>query len=78
MKIGQRLQAIRERVGLSQAELAKESEVPVGTIKGIEQGWRLPSWPTLHRICRALKADLGALSGLELEDEPPVRRAAKK
>lgn len=39
---GRRLQALRERKGLSQAQLARVIGVPIPTLKNWEQGRRLP------------------------------------
>jgi DNA-binding XRE family transcriptional regulator len=78
MKIGDKLQMAREQAGLSQSELARAAGVKLGTLKSVEQGWRLPSWPTLHRLARTLKFDLGSLSGLEIQDHAPVKNPAQR
>lgn len=38
---GEKLMQARSRAGLSQADLAEKSGVPVGTIRALEQGTRM-------------------------------------
>ena len=54
MTFAEKLQALRERAGLSQAELAKASAVPVWTLRGYEQGRREPLWAVLFKLADAL------------------------
>lgn len=82
MKICKKLQELRKTSGLSQAELSRMARVPLPTIRGLEQGRRLPSWPTLRRLSAALRVSLGGWEGLEDELLPPftaqARRKAKR
>jgi transcriptional regulator with XRE-family HTH domain len=67
MRIAHRLQELRIAAGLSQTGLANKSGVPVGSIRDVEQGKRLPGWPTLRRLSVALGVSLGAWDGLDDE-----------
>ena len=49
---------LREKHGLTQAELAKRSGVDQGDISRIERGSAMPNERTLLRIANALNADL--------------------
>ncbi len=51
----ERMRALRERAGLSQAELARASGLTKGAITKLEQGHREPAWATVLAICNALK-----------------------
>jgi transcriptional regulator with XRE-family HTH domain len=54
MTFGEKLQELRENAGLSHAELAKRSGIPVGTIRSFEQGLRQPLWDVVLKLCDAL------------------------
>lgn len=75
MALSENLKRIREKNGISQQELSKKSGVPIGTIRGIEQGRRAdPQWSTIQAIAAAL-----GITCHELADEPakPTRRKSK-
>lgn len=57
------LRAIRERQGLTQAELAKLAALPQSAICHLEAGQRKPSWPSALRIADALGCSLDELAG---------------
>lgn len=54
-KLGEKIRARREEMGLTQKEMAEKLELAVMTVQFIEQGRRYPSLPLLFYICRALK-----------------------
>jgi transcriptional regulator with XRE-family HTH domain len=57
--LGQRMRALRERRGLTRERLAEQTGLSVVYLKKLEAGDRLsPSFRTLERIARALKATL--------------------
>jgi transcriptional regulator with XRE-family HTH domain len=72
--MGERLRELREAAGLSQAQLAKASGVPVGTLWGWQYGRRKPLLETAVKVARAL--------GVHAEDlvpeGPPRKRKGKK
>jgi transcriptional regulator with XRE-family HTH domain len=73
MKFREKLQRLRAVAHLSQGELAERSGVPPGTIRNLEQGIRLPTWPTLVRLVKALGASIGDFDECELEDAPAAK-----
>jgi transcriptional regulator with XRE-family HTH domain len=75
-KSGQRLQRLREQAGVSQPRLAAASGVPVGTLRGWEQGRRVPRLDTAVAVARALGIPLDELVGDTL-DAAPKRRGKK-
>ena len=54
---GELLQELRENRGLSQAQLALESELDQGYISLLERGQRQPSLVSLFALCDALEAE---------------------
>lgn len=59
----QRLQALRERRGLSQEELAKRAGLQATAISHFETGTRKPSFDNLRRLADALEATVDYLMG---------------
>jgi transcriptional regulator with XRE-family HTH domain len=55
-----RLKALRDQAGLSQAGLAERSGVGVSTIRQFEYGWREPTYGTLVKLAQGLGVSLGA------------------
>jgi transcriptional regulator with XRE-family HTH domain len=66
---GRRLKELRARAGLTQAQLAELSAVPLGTIRDYEQGNRDPLLSTAFKLARALKLSLD-----EFDPDAPSRR----
>jgi transcriptional regulator with XRE-family HTH domain len=54
MTFGEKLQELREKAGLSQAQLAQRSGIPAGTVRAFEQGLRQPLWDVVLKLCDAL------------------------
>jgi transcriptional regulator with XRE-family HTH domain len=61
--MGQRLQRLRQEAGMSQPELAKAADVPLGTLRNWEQGRRMPLLDTAARVAGALGVSLDELAG---------------
>lgn len=59
----QRLQALREKRGLSQEELAKRSGLQPTAISHFETGTRKPSFDNLRRLADALETTVDYLMG---------------
>ena len=59
-EVGQRVQALRKRCGLSIRQLAQLAHVTAGIISCIERGKPSPSIATLQKILSALGTDLAA------------------
>ncbi|ATB30839.1 helix-turn-helix domain-containing protein [Melittangium boletus] len=62
--IGAALLMARERAGLTQADVSSMSGLASAMYGRIERGQMLPSVPTLHRLCMALRISASALLGL--------------
>jgi transcriptional regulator with XRE-family HTH domain len=58
-RLGEQIRGLRQRRGLTQADLAREASLSLIYIKKLETGDRQsPSFPALARIARALDARL--------------------
>jgi transcriptional regulator with XRE-family HTH domain len=64
-----RLVGLRKAAGLTQAELADESGIPLGTLRGLEQARRQPTWAAVQALAAALKIDCR-----EFEAQPKKRK----
>jgi transcriptional regulator with XRE-family HTH domain len=68
--LGQRIREARKAKGLSQEDLALESNTAPSYIGGVERGQRNPSFKKLCAIAKTLGRDVGSLSrGLPLPNE---------
>jgi transcriptional regulator with XRE-family HTH domain len=65
MKYGERLQQLREKVGLTQEQLAERSGVKLWTLRGYEQGRREPSWKAALALAGALGVAAEAFADCE-------------
>jgi transcriptional regulator with XRE-family HTH domain len=61
--MGQRLQRLRQAKGLSQTQLARSAQVPVGTLRNWEQNRRVPRLDTAAVVARVLGVTLDELAG---------------
>lgn len=61
MDIGERIKLLREKIGMSQAELAKKANIAQSSISYIESGGKSPSLETLECICNGLGISLSEL-----------------
>jgi len=57
-ELGERIKALREKRGLTQAELAERTGLSVIFVRKVEAGERNASFETLERIARVLRATL--------------------
>lgn len=53
--LGKKLRAFREKAGLTQAEVAKSTDISVNYYARIERGEENPTYEVLHQIKKALK-----------------------
>lgn len=58
---GEKLKEAREAAGLTQAQLAEQSGIPLGTIREYEQNKREPLVSKAGKLARALKQSMEAL-----------------
>ncbi len=64
----ERLRELREKSGLSQAELANRAGLHRFGVSKLELGLREPTWATVQAIARALGVDCTAFAGTEKRD----------
>src|SRR4051812_11823574 len=62
MTFGEKLKELRAQAGLTQAQLAELSDVPLGTIRDYEQGKRDPLLSTAQKLAGALNQSLDVFS----------------
>ena len=72
MTFGEKLKELRTQAGLTQAQLAELSDVPLGTIRDYEQGKRDPLLSTAQKLARALNQSLDVFT-----PQPQSRRPRK-
>lgn len=70
--VGARLQALRQKFGLSQRELARRAEVTNSTLSMIEQGKVSPSVGSLEKILHAFPISLQEFFSESIELTPTV------
>ncbi len=63
-KLGKRIAQLRQRAGLTQAQLAERSDYSEDFIGLVERGINAPSVGGLDRIARAMKVELKSLFDL--------------
>lgn len=61
MAFGQRVQAVRKEVGMTQEALAEATGLHPTFISNIERGYRVPTVPTLLKIAAGLGVPPGTL-----------------
>ena len=82
VKFSEKLKQLREAVGpeFTQDDLAKRSQVPVTTIRGYEQGKRLPLAPAFMRLVKALGVTCDAFADCDdmAGDDNPKSKPKRK
>ncbi len=77
MKLGERIQAIRENKELSIAEVASRIKLEESQLSDIEKGTFIPSLGVLIKISRTLGVRLGTFLDDEKKDGPIITRDGK-
>lgn len=76
------LRQLREKAGLTQQELADKARIPIGSLRNLEQGQRLPGWGPVVKLARALGLSTDVFAECDEvnqdEDEPPARPMGKR
>ncbi len=65
MTIGEKIRAVREKLGVSQQEVQRRSGVERNSISLIENNHRSPSFKTLARLAQALGVSVGYITDYE-------------
>jgi transcriptional regulator with XRE-family HTH domain len=77
MTFGKRLQELREKAKMTQAQLAESSGLPLGSIRNYEQGHRDPLWQVVFKLADALGVDCRAFKDC-VDAEPAEAAPAKR
>lgn len=65
MRFAEKLKGLRKAAGLTQEALARRAGVPLPSLRGHEQGQRVPSWASVCRLARALGVPTDAFAECE-------------
>jgi transcriptional regulator with XRE-family HTH domain len=65
--VGERIREHRERLKMSQEDLAYEADVPLSQIGRIERGENNPTISTLYVLAKALETDLKSLVDVKVK-----------
>lgn len=75
-RVGRRIRELRERVGISQAELARRMTTSPSHLHALEKGRRAMTITTLEAIAQGLGVEIPELfPGKDAAPAPPVDRA---
>jgi len=73
------LRQLREQAGLTQEQLAEQAGIPLSSLRSHEQGQRLPSWPAVVKLAKALDVPTDKFAGCdEIANEKPTPSGKKK
>src|SRR5438270_186206 len=72
MKFKDMLRELRAAAGLTQQQLADRAGVPLPSLRGHEQGQRLPSWASVVKLARALGVSTDTFSACDEVADVPV------
>jgi transcriptional regulator with XRE-family HTH domain len=73
----ERLQALREKAGVTQYRLAQLSGVSKQTLSRLEMGATQPSWETVQALARGLGVEVGAFVTEAARQAPPEPAKAR-
>lgn len=77
--MGDTLKALRRGRGLTQAQLAECSGVPLGSLRNYEQGHRTPLLDQAARLAKALGVSIDAIAPeVDLPAPPAPKRRKRK
>jgi transcriptional regulator with XRE-family HTH domain len=81
MTFGQKLKKLREEAELTQEKLAQAAGMSVGNVRNYEQEIRLPTFPAVVKLAKALGTDCTAFADCDdvAEEKPePARKTRRK
>lgn len=65
--VGERIKEYRQRLGMTQEELAYEADVPLSQVGRIERGENNPTISTLYVLAKALDTDVKVLVDVKVK-----------
>lgn len=74
-KLGERIKAYRENLGMTVEELSLKSQVDVRTISRLESGLLVPGMGAMFRIAKAMGQRLGTFMDDQYAEDPIISRA---
>lgn len=81
-KFKDELRRLRETAGLTQESLATSAGTSIGNVRNYEQGLRMPSFPIVVKLAKALGVECTAFAGCEdvgeAEPEPQKKPTGRK
>jgi transcriptional regulator with XRE-family HTH domain len=82
MRFKDMLREQREKAGLTQLQLAEKAGIPIGSLRNLEQGQRLPGWGPVVKLSKALCIPTDTFADCdevnEPEPEPPTPKPGRK
>jgi transcriptional regulator with XRE-family HTH domain len=84
MTFSERLKELRDAGGMTQEQLAQAAGMSVGNVRNYEQGIRLPTFPVVVKLAKALGtdcttfADCTDVTGDEKTERKPTKKPPKK
>lgn len=74
MKVSEKLKQLREAAEMTQEQLARAAETSVGNVRNYEQGIRLPTFPAVVKLAKALGVTCEVFAECEdvIGTEPPA------
>lgn len=57
-----KLKQLRQDAGLTQAQLAAKVDIPLGSLRDLEQGRHVPNWAVVVKLAAALNVDCTAFT----------------
>ncbi len=82
MRFKDLLRELRQKACLTQQQLADKAGIPLSSLRGHEQGQRIPSWASVVKLAKALGVSSDVFSACdEVKAEPtppPAKPTAKE
>lgn len=77
-KLGARIRMLRERLSMTQEQLAERAQTSNQYVSSLERGLQNITLETLERIANALKVDLVSLFSFDSKNDKISKQAIKK
>ena len=74
MKLGEKIKAIRKKLGYTLQELSEKTELSIGFLSNIERDLNSPSISNLQQICQALNVNLMEILDNTLNLSPVTKK----
>lgn len=78
MKLGEKIKAIRKKLGYTLQELSEKTELSIGFLSNIERDLNSPSISNLQQICQALNVNLMEILDNTLNLSPVTKKEERE